>query len=82
MPKSLSAFPKMPQMNIEDEEMSEEQKQQIAMFEKMFGGTDFDRKLDVFIDKQLAAGVDMETIMKNAMNGMPGIDGENPFKDG
>ena len=54
----------------------------MQMFEKVFGGTEFDRKLDSFIDSQLKAGIDPETIMKTAMNGMPGVDGKDPFESG
>ena len=79
-PQTLSRIPRMPEIDDEDEELTEDQKKQMEMFEKIFGGTEFDRKLDSFIDSQLKAGVDYETIMKNAMNGsMPGMDGQTPF---
>lgn len=71
MPPNMMKFQNMGGAE-DDENMSEEQKEQMKMFNTMFAGTDFDKKLDAFIDKQLESGMDMETIMANAMKGMPG----------
>ena len=42
----------------------------LQMFEQAIKGTDFDAKLDEFIEKELKAGKEMDDIMNEVMNNM------------
>ena len=59
--------PGMFNMPDENDPQMQEAMKQMGMFDKLVKGSDFEKKLDEFFNKQMEAGVDPEDILKNAM---------------
>lgn len=74
----------MPPFDENDPQFQEAMKN-FAKLDEFIAGTEFDKKLDEFIEKQLASGVQVDELLNSAMKNMKPMNAKNPddpFKDG
>ena len=66
---------------LENEDIMQEMESKVADYEKVFGGTDIDKKLDKLIEEQFEKGMSEAQILQELMRG-GGIPDEQSMNDG